>query len=92
LKSPICSRDGQRFLVKSFDIATDEVSQQPAQGPVLGHVPAQSCEFLLKDLEGPQAMVLPRKPQSFMSPLQNQRRSYGAQPALRSWIPEASNR
>ena len=52
-------RDRQRFLVKSFDIAADEVSQQPAQGPLPGLVPAQSCEFLLED---PQAVVLPRKP------------------------------
>jgi hypothetical protein len=62
LKGAIRDRDRQRFLVKSFDIAADEVSQQPAQGPLLGLVPAQSCEFLLEDLEGPQAVVLPRKP------------------------------
>ena len=62
LKCAIRDRDRQRFLDKSFDIAADEVSQQPAQGPLLGLVPAQSCEFLLKDLEGPQAMVLLRKP------------------------------
>src|ERR1700716_3948581 len=55
-------RDRQRFLVKSFDIAADEVSQQPAQGPLLGLVPAQSCEFLLEDPEGPQAVMLQRKP------------------------------
>ncbi len=30
----ICGRDRQRFLVKSFDIAADEVTQQPAQGPL----------------------------------------------------------
>jgi hypothetical protein len=54
--------DRQRFLVKSFDIAADEVTQQPAQGPLLGLVPAQSCEFLLEDLEGPQAVVLLQKP------------------------------
>jgi hypothetical protein len=33
LKGAIRDRDRQRFLVKSFDIAADEVSQQPAQGP-----------------------------------------------------------
>ena len=34
----IRDRDRQRFLV--FDIAADEVSQQPAQGPLLWLVPA----------------------------------------------------
>jgi hypothetical protein len=58
----ICGRDRQRVLVKSFDVAADEVTQQPAQGPLLGLVPAQSCEFLLEYLEGPQAVVLLRKP------------------------------
>jgi hypothetical protein len=29
----IRDRDRQRFFVKRFDIATDEISQQPAQGP-----------------------------------------------------------
>jgi hypothetical protein len=29
---------------------------------LLGLVPAQSCEFLLEDLEGPQAVVLLQKP------------------------------
>jgi hypothetical protein len=58
----ICGRDRQRFLVKSFDVAADEVTQQPAQGPLLGLVLAQSCEFLLEYLEGPQAVVLLRKP------------------------------
>src|SRR5258705_7678618 len=58
----IRSRDRQRFLVKSFDIAADEVTQQPAQGPLLRLVLAQSCEFLLEDLEGPQPVVLLQKP------------------------------
>jgi hypothetical protein len=62
LKGAIRDRGRQRFLVKSFDITADEVSQQPAQGPLLGRVAAQSCEFLLEDLEGPQAVVLLRKP------------------------------
>jgi hypothetical protein len=62
LKGAIRDRDRQRFLVKSFDIAADEVSQQPAQGPLLGLVPAQSYEFLLEGLEGPQAVVLLQKP------------------------------
>ena len=34
----IRDRDRQKFLV--FDLATDEVSQQSAQGPLLGLVPA----------------------------------------------------
>jgi hypothetical protein len=62
LKGAIRDRDRQRFLVKSFDIAADEIRQQPAQGPLLGLVPAQSCEFLLEDPEGPQAVMLLRKP------------------------------
>jgi hypothetical protein len=62
LKGAIRDRDRQRFLVKSFDKAADEVSQQPAQGPLLWLVAAQSCEFLLEDLESPQAVVLLRKP------------------------------
>ena len=57
----IRDRDRQGFLVKSFDIAADQVSQQPAQGPLLGLVPAQRCEFLLEDLEGPQTVVLLQK-------------------------------
>ncbi len=39
LKGAIRAFDRQRFLVKSFDIAADEVSQQPAQGPLPGLVP-----------------------------------------------------
>jgi hypothetical protein len=62
LKGAIRDYDWQRFLVKSFDIAADEIRQQSAQGPLLGLVPAQSCEFLLEDLVGPQAVVLLRKP------------------------------
>src|ERR1700716_1555144 len=62
LKAGIRARDRQRLLVKSFDIAADEVSQQPAQGLLLGLVPAQRCEFLLEDPEGPQAVMLQRKP------------------------------
>jgi hypothetical protein len=42
LKGAIRDRDRQRFFVKRFDIATDEISQQPAQGPLLGFVPAQN--------------------------------------------------
>src|ERR1700730_17036680 len=62
LKGAIRDRDRQRFLVKSFDIAADEGSKQPAQGPLLRLVPPKSCDFLLKYLEGPKAVVLLRKP------------------------------
>src|ERR1700686_672943 len=62
LKGAISDRDRQRFLVKSFDIAADDVSQQPTQGPLLGRVAAQRCEFLQEDGEGPQAVMLLRKP------------------------------
>ena len=55
-------RDGQWFLVESFDIATDEAAQQSAQCPLLRLVLAQSSEFLLKDFEGSQAVMLLRKP------------------------------
>jgi hypothetical protein len=58
----ICGSDGQRFLVKSFDIAADEGTQQPAQCPLLGVVTAQRYEFLLESLEGSQAVMLLRKP------------------------------
>jgi hypothetical protein len=36
----IRDRDKQRFLVKSFDVATDKATQQPAQGPMFRLVPA----------------------------------------------------
>jgi hypothetical protein len=62
LKGAIRDRDGQRLLVESLDVTADEVSQQPAQGLLPGLVPAQSCKFLLEGLEGPQAVVLLRKP------------------------------
>jgi hypothetical protein len=42
LKGAIRDRGRHRFLVKSSDIAADEVRQQPAQGPLLGLVPARS--------------------------------------------------
>jgi hypothetical protein len=54
--------DRQRFLIKSFDIAGDEMTQQLAQGPLLGLVRAQDCEFLLEGVESSQAVVLLRKP------------------------------
>jgi hypothetical protein len=68
LMGAICNRDRQRFLVESFDVAGDQRAKQPAQGPLSGVVPAQGCEFLLESqlllegIEGPQAMMLLRKP------------------------------
>jgi hypothetical protein len=62
LVSAIRDRDRQRLLVKSFDIAADQRTQQPAQGPLPGLVPAQGCELLLEGVEGPQAVMLPQKP------------------------------
>jgi hypothetical protein len=62
LMGAIRDRDRQRFLVKSFDIAADQRAQQPAQGPLPGLVPAHCCEFLLEGVEGPQALMLLRKP------------------------------
>jgi hypothetical protein len=62
LMGAIRDRDRQRFLVKSLDIAADQRAQQPAQGPLPGLVPAHCCEFLLEGVEGPQAVMLLRKP------------------------------
>jgi hypothetical protein len=53
--------DRQRLFVKSSDIAGDEVSQ-PAQGTLLGLVPAERFKRLLEYLEGSQAVMLLRKP------------------------------
>jgi hypothetical protein len=58
----VCDVDGQRFFVEGFDIAIDEVAQQPAQSLLPGLVPHQRVEFLLEASEGPQAMVLLREP------------------------------
>jgi hypothetical protein len=62
LMGAIRDRDRQRLLVKSFDIAADQRAQQSAQGPLPGLVPAQGREFLLEGVEGPQAVMLLRKP------------------------------
>ena len=47
----IRERDRQRFFVKSFDVAADYRAQQSEQGPLPGLVPAQSCEFLLENVD-----------------------------------------
>jgi hypothetical protein len=45
----IRDRDRQRFLVKSFGIAADDVSQQPTQGPLLGRAsPLKVASFCWK--------------------------------------------
>jgi hypothetical protein len=62
LMDAIRDRNRQRLLVKSFDIAADQRAQQSAQGPLPGLVPAQDCKFLLEGVEGPQAVMLLRKP------------------------------
>jgi hypothetical protein len=54
--------DGQGFFVEGFDVAIDEIAQQPAQGLLSGLVPHQRVEFLLEVSEGSQAMVLLREP------------------------------
>jgi hypothetical protein len=56
------NRDRQWFLVKGFDIVADEDAQQAAQGGLPRFVPAQSREFLLEGLEGPQTVVLLQEP------------------------------
>ncbi|MBT1514065.1 hypothetical protein KIP88_26570 [Bradyrhizobium sp. SRL28] len=58
----IRNRDRQRFLVKSLDVAADQRAQQPAQGPLPGLLPNQGFDFLLEGVEGPQAVMLLRKP------------------------------
>jgi hypothetical protein len=62
LMGAIRDHDRQRFLVKSFDITADQRAQQPAQRPLPGLVPAHCCKFLLEGVEGPQAVMLLRKP------------------------------
>ena len=49
LMDAIRDRNRQRFLVKSFDIAADDVSQQPTQGPLLGRAsPLKVASFCWK--------------------------------------------
>jgi hypothetical protein len=62
LMSAVGDRHRQGFFVERLDIAADETSQQPIQSPLVGLVPAQIFKFLLKDLEGPQPVVLLREP------------------------------
>ena len=55
-------RDRQRFLIEGIDVATDDTLQQPAHGALPGVAGAEIIQFLLKGAEGPQAVVLLRKP------------------------------
>jgi hypothetical protein len=60
--SQVCDRNRQRLFIKSIDIAADNGIQQPTQSALLGVALAQIIEFLLKGAEGPQSVVLLRKP------------------------------
>src|SRR5258705_9484667 len=75
----IRDRDRQRFLVKSFDMAADEVTQQPAQGPLLGLVPLKVASFCWKiwEVRKPWCCCKSHACKSFMSASPNHRRSYG---------------
>ena len=54
--------DRQRRLVKGLDVAADDTAEQAAQAALGGIAPAECLELVLKGLEGPQAVVLLRKP------------------------------
>ena len=54
----VCYFHRQRLLVERLDIAANDIAQQPIQAPLLGLIPAQTFEFLLEGLEGPQSVVL----------------------------------
>src|SRR5258705_8632565 len=85
LKGAIRDRDRQRFLVKSFDIAADEVSQQPAQGPLLGLVPAPSREFFfwkIWKVRKPWCCCESHACKSFMSASSNRQRNGHRLPLL----------
>lgn len=58
----VSNRDRQRFFIESFDVAADHIAQQSVQTPLLGLVRAQFFQFLLEIPEGPQAVMLVRKP------------------------------
>ena len=58
----IRDRNGQRLFIESIDVAADDILQQPAHGALAGVAVAQIIQFLLKRAEGPQAVVLLRKP------------------------------
>jgi len=58
----IRDRDRQRFLVKKLRCSRRLKSSATGTRPVPRLVPAQGCEFLLEDVEGPQAVMLLRKP------------------------------
>jgi hypothetical protein len=79
--------DGQRFLVKSFDIAADEVSQQRHKARCSGSSPLNVSSFCWKILKvrKPSCCCESHACKSFMSASSNDGRSYGL-------IQDASNR
>jgi hypothetical protein len=58
----ISDRNRQWQFIKRVDIAADDGAEQPAQSALLGVSLAEIVEFLLESAEGPQAVVLLRKP------------------------------
>ena len=50
------TRDSQRFLVKSIDIAADEVTRQSVASPFLRLVAGQVLDFSLEYLEDPRSL------------------------------------
>ena len=58
----IGDRNGQGFFIEGIDVAADDTLQQPAHGALPGVAVAEIIQFLLKGAEGPQAVVLLRKP------------------------------
>jgi hypothetical protein len=62
LMGMIGNRDRQRLFVERLDVAADEIAQQPVQAALFGLIPAQAFQFLLEVPEGPQTMMLVRKP------------------------------
>jgi hypothetical protein len=55
-------RDWERLFIERLDITGDETAQQPVQAALFRLVPAQAFKFLLEGFEGPQPMMLLRKP------------------------------
>ena len=54
--------DGQRRLVISVDMIADNRTQEQANRPLPGIAGADFVKLLLESAEGPQAVVLVRKP------------------------------
>jgi hypothetical protein len=58
----VCDIHRQRRLVENLDVAAHQAIQKRIQTPLFGFASAQGLEFLLEVPEGPQAVVLLRKP------------------------------